>query len=109
MASVQSAPSRDQMFNQRLPFVIIGMVMASILLVLKLVSFQQLSLDVVNELRPDYNRTVNLASARGLIYDHSGQRQPVTSVEYRIGLSPNLVANPEKTATELAAILNLDE
>ncbi|MEZ4670425.1 MAG: penicillin-binding protein 2 [Anaerolineae bacterium] len=109
MASVQPAPSRDQMFNQRLPFVIIGMVIASVLLVFKLVSFQQLSLDVVNELRPDYNRTVNLAAARGLIYDQSGQRLAVNTLEYRVGLSPNLVANPQRTATQLAGILNLDE
>lgn len=109
MAGLQSTTTRDQMFNQRLPFVIVGMVIVSVLLVLKLVSFQQLSLDVVNELRQDYNRTVNLAAARGLIYDRSGQRLAVNTVEYRIGLSPNLVANPQRTATQLAAILNLDE
>lgn len=109
MASVQHAPSRDEMFNQRLPVIIVGMVVLSALLILKLISFQQLSPDVVNELSPDYNRTVKLASARGLIYDRSGQRLAVNTVEYRIGISPNLVANPQKSATQLAAILNLDE
>ena len=66
MASVQQLPSRDEMFNQRLPVIIIGMLIISALLILKLISFQQLSPDVVNELSPDYNRTVKLASARGL-------------------------------------------
>ena len=109
MASVQQMPSRDEMFNHRLPVIIVGMVIISALLILKLISFQQLSPDVVNELSPDYNRTIKLASARGLIYDRSGQRLAVNTVEYRIGISPNLVANPQRSATQLAAILNLDE
>jgi cell division protein FtsI/penicillin-binding protein 2 len=109
MASVQQLPSRDEMFNQRLPVIIVGMLILSALLILKLISFQQLSPDVVNELSPDYNRTVKLASARGLIYDRSGQRLAVNTVEYRIGISPNLVANPQRSATQLSAILNLDE
>ncbi|MCA0455745.1 MAG: penicillin-binding protein 2 [Chloroflexi bacterium] len=107
--NTQQLPSRDEMFNQRLPFILIGMVVISALLILKLISFQQLSPDVVNELSPDYNRTVKLASARGFIFDHSGQRLAVNTVEYRIGISPNLVANPQRSATQLAAILNLDE
>jgi cell division protein FtsI/penicillin-binding protein 2 len=109
MAGVQQLPSRDEMFNHRLPVIIVGMVVISALLILKLISFQQLSPEVVNELSPDYNRTVKLASARGLIYDVSGQRLAVNTVEYRIGISPNLVANPQRSATQLAAILNLDE
>lgn len=109
MASVQHLPNRDEMFNQRLPFVIIGMVIMSAVLVFKLISFQQLAPEVVNELSPDYNRTINLASARGIIYDRSGQRLAVNTLEYRIGISPNLVANPQRTATQLATILGMDE
>jgi len=103
-----SNPQLDT-FNARLPFVIAGMVVVSTLLILKLFSFQQLASDVLNELSPDYNRTVNLASARGIVYDHTGQRMAVNTIEYRIGISPNLVSNPQRTATELASILGLDE
>lgn len=107
--SAQQGQSQIDTFNSRLPIVVIGMVMISALLVLKLFSFQQLSLDVINELSPDYNRNINLAAARGIIYDREGQRLAVNTLEYRIGISPNLVSNPQRTATQLAAILNLDE
>jgi cell division protein FtsI/penicillin-binding protein 2 len=107
--TTQPIPAQSETFNQRLPFVIVGMLIVSSLLVLKMISFQQLSPDVVNELSPDYNRVVNLASARGIIYDRSGQRLAVNTIEYRIGISPNLVSNPQRTATQLASILSLDE
>jgi cell division protein FtsI/penicillin-binding protein 2 len=96
-------------FNQRLPVVIIGMIIFSGVLLLQLISFQQLAPEVAAELRPDYDRTISLASARGTIYDHSGQRLAVNTLEYRIGISPILVSNRASVATQLASILNLDE
>lgn len=107
--TTQPLHNPTEVFNQRLPFVIVAMIVLSSLLVLKLISFQQLSPDVVSELSPDYNRTVSLAAARGIIYDRSGQRLAVNTLEYRIGISPNLVSNPQRTATQLAAILGIDE
>ena len=56
MSTTQSMPSQAEIFNQRLPFVIIAMLVMSAILVLKMISFQQLSPDVVTELSPDYNR-----------------------------------------------------
>lgn len=106
---VHNAPNPADVFNQRLPFVLIGMIVLSGILLLKMLSFQQLPVEVVNELRPDYDRTISLASARGLIYDRSGQRLAVNTIEYKIGISPNLIANPQRTATQLAGILGLDE
>ncbi len=100
---------RDEMFNQRLPFVLVGMVIISGLLILKLLSFQQLAPEVVNELRPDYNREISLATARGIIYDHTGQRLAVNTIEYRIGISPNLVSEKQRVAAQLSTILGLDE
>jgi cell division protein FtsI/penicillin-binding protein 2 len=110
MQSTQNQVQLDA-FNQRLPVVVIAMIMVSGLLLLKLFSFQQLSTDVVNELSPDYRRTINLAAARGIIYDRDGQRLAVNTLEYRIGISPNLISDVQKqrVATQLAAILNLDE
>src|SRR5512141_1027823 len=101
--AAQQTLSQQDVFNRRLPIVVIGMVVVSGLLLLRLISFQQLSSDVLNELSPDYNKTVRLAAARGIIYDRHGQRLAVNTLEYRIGLSPNLVANPQRTATQLSS------
>lgn len=103
------AHNQNETFNQRLPVVIVGMIALSAILLFKLISFQQFSPEVIKELRPDYNRIINLASARGIIYDHDGQPLAVNTVEYRVGISPNLVSNPQRTATQLAGILNIDE
>jgi cell division protein FtsI (penicillin-binding protein 3) len=101
-------PQRD-VFNQRLPLVIVVMVIVSGALLLRMLSFQQLAPEVLNELRPDYDREVRLAAARGLVYDHNGQRLAVNTLEYRIGISPNLVSDPPRTARLLATILGIDE
>ncbi|MBN8590256.1 MAG: penicillin-binding protein 2 [Anaerolineae bacterium] len=101
-------PQRD-VFNQRLPLVIVIMVIVSGALLLRMLSFQQLAPEVLNELRPDYDREVRLAAARGLVYDHNGQRLAVNTLEYRIGVSPNLVSDPPRTARLLATILGIDE
>ncbi|HUN10560.1 MAG TPA: penicillin-binding protein 2 [Aggregatilineales bacterium] len=101
-------PQRD-VFNQRLPLVIVVMVIVSGALLLRMLSFQQLAPEVLNELRPDYDREVRLAAARGLVYDHNGQRLAVNTLEYRIGVSPNLVSDPPRTARLLATILGIDE
>lgn len=106
---MQQTQTQMEYFNQRLPVVIIGMIIFSGVLLLQLISFQQLAPEVAAELRPNYDRTISLASARGTIYDHSGQRLAVNTLEYRIGISPNLVSNRARVATQLAAILNLDE
>lgn len=101
--------TQNEIFNQRLPVVIVGMIALSGILLLKLISFQQLAPEVIKELSPDYNRIINLASARGIIYDREGQPLAVNTVEYRVGISPNLVSNPQRSATQLAGILDMDE
>lgn len=106
---MQAAQTQQEIFNRRLPIVIIGMIVASSYLLLQLVGFQAIAPEVANELRPNYNRNIRLAAARGIIYDHSGQRLAENTVEYRIGISPNLVSDKRRVATQLAAILRLDE
>ncbi len=107
--AAQPTLTQQDVFNRRLPIVLVAMIIASGLLLMRLISFQQLAPEVLNELSTDYNRTVRLAAARGIIYDRRGQRLAVNTLEYRIGVSPNLVANPQRTATQLSSILNLDE
>ncbi|MBZ0275248.1 MAG: penicillin-binding protein 2, partial [Anaerolineae bacterium] len=106
---MQAAQTQQDIFNRRLPVVIILMIVASGYLLLQLVSFQQLAPEVANELRPNYNRNIRLAAARGIIYDRAGQRLAENTVEYRIGVSPSLVSDKRRVATQLAALLHLDE
>ena len=56
-----------------------------------------------------YTRTLSLAGARGNIYDRHGEALAVNTLEYRIGASPNLVADARTTATELSTILGVNE
>ena len=104
----------DDILQQRLPVVIGGLLLASLLLLLRLLAFQfQLDPAVTSYLESvrnsGYQRTLRLAAARGNVYDRDLQALAVNTLEYRIGISPNLVANPRETAIRLAGIIGLDE
>lgn len=104
----------DDILQQRLPVVIGGLLLVSLLLLLRLFAFQfQLDPAVTSYLESvrnsGYQRTLRLAAARGNIYDRDLQALAVNTLEYRIGISPNLVANPRETAIRLAGIIGLDE
>jgi cell division protein FtsI (penicillin-binding protein 3) len=115
MQQAQPLPQQE-VLRRRLPLVVAGLILVSIFLLARLISFQfQLPPEVVNYLESlgnsGYSRTLRLAAARGLIYDRHGQPLAVNMLEYEIGISPNLVAEQERRdiATQLAALLNLDE
>ncbi len=104
----------DDVLQQRLPFVIAGLLLASMVLLLRLVSFQfQLDPSVTSYLESvrnsGYQRTLNLVAERGNIYDRDLQALAVNTLEYRIGISPNLVSTPRETSIRLAGIMGLDE
>lgn len=104
----------DDMLQQRLPFVVAGLLFASLLLLVRLVSFQyQMDPSVTGYLESvrnsGYQRTLRMAAARGNIYDRDLQALAVNSLEYRIGISPNLVSQPREAAIRLAGIMGLDE
>jgi len=110
---MQVYPQQD-VFRKRLPFVVVGLLSVSAVLLLRLISFQlplepQVENFLANLRDSGYGRTLSLAGARGNIYDRHGETLAVNTLEYRIGVSPNLVANPQRTATQLSSILNLDE
>lgn len=113
--SAQTQPYvQDEMVRRRLPPVIAVLVVISLLLLGRMISFQyQLAPEVRNYLESlansSYNRTLRLAAARGTIYDRGGQPLAVNTLEYKIGISPNLVSDRRGTATQLAALLGLDE
>lgn len=105
---------QEEIFRRRLPMVIGGLVIAALLLLGRMASFQfQLPPEVTTYLESlrnsGYSRTLRLAAARGIIYDRHMEALAVNTLEYRIGISPNLVSDPRRAATQLAALLNLNE
>ncbi len=106
-------PQQD-VFRRRLPVIIVGLIVASLILLLRLLSFQfpldpTVATYLDNLRNSGYTRTLRLAAARGNIYDRHGEALAVNTLEYRIGASPNLVADARTTATELSTILGIDE
>ena len=53
--------------------------------------------------------TRRIPAERGLIYDRDGDPLAFNVLQYRVGVSPNLVADPETLRKELALILDVDE
>lgn len=110
---MQTYPQQE-IFRKRLPIVVAMLLVVSGILLVRLISFQ-FPLDpavdaYLRNLRDSgYGRTLSLAGARGNIYDRHGETLAVNTLEYRIGVSPSLVADPRLTATRLSTILGLNE
>jgi cell division protein FtsI/penicillin-binding protein 2 len=107
-------PQQD-ILRRRLPIVIFALVVVSFALVLRLVSLQTdfLPREVVNELELQrnsaYTETLRLAAARGNILDRGMQALANNTLEYRVGISPNLVSDRARTTAILAPLLNMNE
>jgi cell division protein FtsI (penicillin-binding protein 3) len=99
----------QETIRRRLPWVIAAMVVFGGYLVIRAASFQYLSpaeLEYIDSLRAaNYGGIERIASDRGRIFDRDGQPLAVNVIQYEIGLSANLISNPRRTATQLAAIL----
>jgi cell division protein FtsI (penicillin-binding protein 3) len=109
-----SAFPKQDTFNQRLPVVIVLLIAASTVLLFRLVSIQvaqnpEVTAYLENLRDSGYRRNLQLAAARGGIYDRHGESLAVNTLEYRVGISPSLVADPQRAAVELAGILGSDE
>ncbi len=113
--AAQSTPlPQQEVFRRRLPFVAVGLVVASLIMMGRLISFQfQLTPEVLTYLErgrdANYRRTLEIAASRGYIYDRNGEPLAVNTLEYQIGASPNLIADKRGAATQLAAALNQSE
>lgn len=109
----RSITAQQQMLNRRLPVVIIFLILLSLVLLIQLASFQLLSPDVAREFQlrsqANYGSVRRLPAERGIIYDRDGQVLAVNTLQYGIGISPNLVTDERRLAAELALILNVDE
>jgi cell division protein FtsI (penicillin-binding protein 3) len=115
MSSRPSPNPQLETIQFRLQFVVVGLVLVSVLLMARLVLFELLSLppDTVRYLETlrdsGYRRNLSLAAARGNIYDRHGEALAVNTLEYQIGVSPRLIADPRRAATGLATALGQNE
>lgn len=112
--SASAATSLQQeMLRRRLPVVVVILLAASVVMIIRMITFQlpqdpRVANAVEAYRRANYGGTEILTSDRGLIYDRNGARMAVNTLRYRIGISANLVANPEATIQQLSSILRRD-
>ncbi len=112
MQDAAFSPQQD-ILNRRLPIVVVILILISSALVIRMVLFQappdpRVAAYVQAVRDANYSATRRETSSRGIIYDRTGQRLAVNSVRYRIGISANLVSDPDKMIQDLSTILNLD-
>ena len=115
MAATSAPLPQQEIFRRRLPLVIVGLIIATLILIGRLASFQfqLLTPEVVTYLErqrdANYQRTLEIGAARGYIYDRNGEPLAVNTLEYRISASPNLISDPRTAAQELASAIGLNE
>lgn len=116
MAQAGALSPQQETIRKRMPFVIGALIIVSLLLLGRLASIQfQIGLtpEVVNYLQTlrdsGYTRTLRQAAARGDIYDRNGETMAVNTLEYQVGISPQLLDNPRDAATQLSSVLGLPE
>ncbi len=99
--------------QSRLPFVVAFLMLLAGFLLVQLANFQFYPREVAQELelRGDANANSirRIPAERGLIYDRDGEPLAFNALQYGVGVSPNLVSDPRRLATELALILERDE
>ena len=110
---MQGLSPQQTTIQARLPFVIIFLVSMAGFLLIQLANFQFYPREVAQELelRGDANSNSirRIPAERGLIYDRDGEAFAFNALQYGVGISPNLVSEPRRLATELALILEKDE
>lgn len=110
---MQGLSPQQTTIQSRLPFVIIFLVSMAGLLLIQLANFQFYPRDVAQELelRGDANSNSirRIPAERGLVYDRDGEPLAFNALQYGVGISPNLVSDPRRLASELALILEQDE
>ncbi len=102
--------NQQESLRRRLPIVVGLMILATVYLVVKLVTFQyqpSFVMSYYNRLANyNYNENRRVASARGVIYDRDGNPLASNTIDYEIGISPSLIAEPQRVSTQLADSLN---
>jgi len=110
-----SALPRQAVINRRLPFVIGLLIVTSAALLFSVSRYQWLPPDVQREFllrgRDNVSSVRRLPAERGIIYDRGGIPLAFNTIEYEIGVSPNLITSDRRieVARQLALILQRDE
>ena len=104
----------DETFNRRLTIVGVALVGISLVLLVRMLSFQfYMDPDTKQSLEENQEnriyQTVRVRPNRGQIYDRNGHLLAVNSYEYRIGISPNMVLDRQEAAADLAPLVGLPE
>ncbi len=105
---------QQQIIRQRIPIVMIGVIVLTTLLIFRLVWFQfpqspRVVAEFAVQRRAFSGNTQIVETGRGHIYDRNGNPLAVNRIQYRVFISPNILANAEQTAADLARILRRDE
>ena len=110
---MQGLSSQQSTIQARLPFVAIFLIILAAYLVINLANFQFFPRSVRQELEKIgssvTNTTLRVPAERGLIFDRDGEPLAFNIVQYRLGVSPDLVADPEALSDQVAKILGIDE
>ena len=92
--------------QRRLWLIVAGMILVTLAVVVRLVSFQVLREEELAEIgRSIHNSSIVAHPERGRIIDRNGSVVAGNGSDYQVGVSPSLVTNPEEIATDLAPIL----
>ncbi|MBN1286858.1 MAG: penicillin-binding protein 2 [Anaerolineae bacterium] len=99
--------------DRRLAFVSVIVTLLSVVLVIRLVTLQiqlpEEEIAFLERMRDDsYHDLRYETPARGEIYDRYGYLLATNSLEYQVGISPALIANPEDVLAKLAAAAGRD-
>ena len=110
---MQGLSPQQSTIQARLPFVAIFLILMAAYLVINLANFQFFPRSVRQELEKIgssvTNTTLRVPAERGLIFDRDGEPLAFNIVQYRLGVSPDLVADPETLSDQVANILGIDE
>ncbi|MDE2853149.1 MAG: penicillin-binding protein 2 [Chloroflexota bacterium] len=110
---MQESSAQQATIQARLPFVAIFLILMAAYLVINLANFQFFPRSVRQELEKIgssiTNTTLRVPAERGLIFDRDGEPLAFNIVQYRLGVSPALVADADSLSSQVAEILDIDE
>lgn len=110
---MQGLSSQQTTIHSRLPFVIIFLIVLAAYLVINLANFQFFPRSVRQEMERRgsaiTSSTRRIPAERGLIFDRDGEPFAFNALQYRVGVSPSLVADSLGLSRKLALILDIDE
>ncbi|MCD4687601.1 MAG: penicillin-binding protein 2 [Anaerolineae bacterium] len=104
----------DDILSRRLTMISMLLIAVAAVLILNLLRFQfymdpEVKAALAEGADSRLHQTVEVQPDRGLIFDRNGHLLARNSFDYRIGISPNVINNPQQVALELAPYVGLTE